>query len=303
MRMRMLRTALAGVLLLGVVSLTRADSVCLIDPAKKAEDKDRESEQRNITIEDEGPGGIKIKMKMGKNDVIKQVPVKDIVFVVYETPSVSRLTFRAPFSKENSARSASKARRAKLLEEAMDGYSRLAEAMKDRPTARRYLQFKMAEVTMLQAEDDPTKTDTAIRMLTDFKKDGASTWTITPALKMLARLQEDAGRTDEARKTYEELAELPELPQELKQESEILVGRLLLRGEVRRRGETSGQTGQPDEHRRHATAVGAGVPRGEPDRPEQAGHGGKGPARSDPRQHRQPNASRGLQPAGRLLFT
>lgn len=95
MRMRMLRTALAGVLLLGVVSLTRADSVCLIDPAKKAEDKDRESEQRNITIEDEGPGGIKIKMKMGKNDVIKQVPVKDIVFVVYETPSVSRLTFRA----------------------------------------------------------------------------------------------------------------------------------------------------------------------------------------------------------------
>ncbi len=83
---------------------------------------------------------------------------------------------------------------------------------------------------MLQAQDDPTKAETAIKMLTEFKQEGKHSWLILPALKTLARLQEEAGKTDDARRTYEELADLPDVPKELKQESDILVGRLLLRG-------------------------------------------------------------------------
>ena len=71
--------------------------------------------------------------------------------------------------------------------------------------------------------------ETAIKLLTDFKQDAKNSWLILTALKTLARLQEDAGRTDDARKTYEELADLPDVPKELKQESEVLVGRLFLR--------------------------------------------------------------------------
>jgi hypothetical protein len=222
---RLLRPALAGAMVLAMVGLTRADSVYYLDPATK-----KPTEYRKIIIEEEGPGGIKIRMKENKKDVVKQIQAKDILELVYETPTVDRVTFRTPFNKENSAKGAAKAKRAKLLDEAMDGYTKLADLLRDRPAGRRYIQFKIAEVLVLQAEDDPTKTDAAIKMLTDLKKDSASSWTITSLLKTLARLQEETGKTDEARKTYEELADLPDVPRELKLESDILVGRLLLRG-------------------------------------------------------------------------
>src|SRR5262249_38610881 len=98
---------------------------------------------------------------------------------------------------------------------------------------RKYVEFKLAEVAAILAQDDPrnvSKRDEAIKLLTQFKTNNPSFWTIVPALKTLARLQEDAGQTQEASKTYEELAAVPGVSKELKQESEILVGRLLLRG-------------------------------------------------------------------------
>jgi hypothetical protein len=120
--------------------------------------------------------------------------------------------------------------RAKLLTEVTDLYNQLKQQLTSRPTARRYIDHKLAEVAVMQAEDDPSKVETAIKLLSDFKKDNPSSWEIVPTLKTLARLQEESGKTDDARKTYEELAEVPDVPAELKQESEILVGRLLLRG-------------------------------------------------------------------------
>ena len=111
----------------------------------------------------------------------------------------------------------------------MDGFKKLDGMMRGKPSARRYIQWKVAEVTVLQAQDDPTRTDEAIKLLTEFKKDNPGSWQILEALKTLAKLQEEAGKADDARKTYEELADAPDVPRELKQESEILVGRLLLR--------------------------------------------------------------------------
>jgi hypothetical protein len=211
-------------MMLVLVGLSRADIVYFKNRATKKEDEYRG------TIEEENPVGIKIKLKAGKME-IKEVPTQDIVRVVYETPDVDPVTFRAPFNKERSARGMTRPKqREKALVEAMDGYIKLGAALRGRPNARRYIQYKIAEVAVLQAQDDPTKVDNAIKLLMDFKQDGKSSWLALPALKTLARLQEDAGRTDDARKTYEELADLPDVPREMRQESEILVGRLLLRG-------------------------------------------------------------------------
>jgi tetratricopeptide (TPR) repeat protein len=67
-------------------------------------------------------------------------------------------------------------------------------------------------------------------LLSEFKTSHPTSWQIMPALKMLARLLEESGKMDDARKSYEELADLPDAPLPLKQESAILVGKLLLRG-------------------------------------------------------------------------
>jgi tetratricopeptide (TPR) repeat protein len=87
----------------------------------------------------------------------------------------------------------------------------------------------MAHVLALQAQDDASKVGEAIKALADFKAEYPNGWQVVPALLELGRLQEDAGKTDDARKTYEQLADLAGVPKETRQESELLVGRLLLR--------------------------------------------------------------------------
>jgi hypothetical protein len=221
---RLLRTVLAGTLVLALAGLTWAQDIVTYKNHTTKKDDDYRG-----TIEEEGPGGIKIKVKVGKETEVKQVKTGDIVSVYYQTKDVDKLTFKQPFGKQDLARRSSKAKRAELLTQATDLYGRLKEQLRDRPAARRYIEYKLAEVAVMQAEDDPSKVETAIKLLSDFKKDNPGSWQIVGALKTLARLQEDSGRVDDARKTYEELAAVPDVPRELKQESEILVGRLLLR--------------------------------------------------------------------------
>ena len=181
-------------------------------------------------IEEESPKGIKIKVREGKKEVIKEIPASDIERILYKAEGVLPPEFRAPFAKEDRARLSTGKLRAKGFQEALDLFTKLEDQLKGNINPRRYIQYKIAELTVLMARDDPSKADMAIRLLTEFKTAHPTSWAIVPALKTLAKLQEDAGKTDEARKTYEELAEVPDVPRELKQESEILVGRLLLRG-------------------------------------------------------------------------
>jgi tetratricopeptide (TPR) repeat protein len=223
--MRLLRTVLAGVLVLALAGLTWAqDIVTYKNHATKKDDDFRG------TIEEEGPGGVKIKVKEGKGTAVKEVKTGDIVSIYYQTNEVDKLSFKQPFGKQELAKRSSKAKRGELLTQATELYGKVRDQLVSRPPARRYIEFKLAEVAVMQAEDDPTKVDAAIKLLSDFKSSHGGSWEIVPALKTLARLQEDTGRSDDARKTYEELAEVPGVPPELKQESEILVGRLLLRG-------------------------------------------------------------------------
>jgi hypothetical protein len=218
---RSLRAALTGALLLMLAGATLAeDRVLFHNRTTKKDDEVRGK------IEEETPGGIKIKDKRTKQT--RMVPAADIQQVIYDALDV--VTFRTPDGKQNAARRAATAKaRAALLTTALEGYADLEKKLVGHPNARRYIRFRIAETTALQAQDNPAQAETAIKLLAEFKKDAPGGWEILPALKILAKLQEDAGKVDDARKSYEELAEVPDVPRELKQESEILVGRLLLR--------------------------------------------------------------------------
>ena len=90
---RVLRTVLAGTLLMMVIGVTRADSVRDMDSKTKKE------ETYTGTIEEENPGGIKIKVREGKTTVVKQVPAGAITRVIYDSVDVDKLTYNAPFNK------------------------------------------------------------------------------------------------------------------------------------------------------------------------------------------------------------
>lgn len=221
--MNRLRVLVAVGVVAAVWGVVRAqDAVYYADRGAKAEKK------LVGTIEEEGPSGIKLRLKDGK-DTVQQIPAATITRVEYQDRSVSIVDYRRPFGKEELARreSREKVRNERLLE-ALEGYGKLEGSLTN-ANARRYVQFKIAEVTALQARDDETKVEEAIKLLTTFKASHAGGWQTMAALKLLARLLEEAGRTDEARKTYEDLADLPDVPADVKQESAVLVGKLLLR--------------------------------------------------------------------------
>jgi hypothetical protein len=179
------------------------------------------------TIEAESPRGITVKERKGA----QTVPAGDVRQVIYRLRNVSPLDFRAPFGKEARALQAGRAEtRRTLLEEALKGFQDLDAQVRDAPPAHRYVQFKIAEVRARLAQEDPGQRDAAIAALTAYKNDFPAGWEITSALKLLAKLQEDRGDGAAAGKTYEELASVPDVPPELKQESEVLVARMLVRG-------------------------------------------------------------------------
>lgn len=218
----MIRKLTASALLAALASLALAqDIVHYNDRVTK-----KNNEKLVGTIEEESPSGIKIKVK----DQVKLIPAADIVRVEYKPKGWAALDYRNPFGKEDRGRTSTGKTREKAYSEAMEGYTKLLPTMAEHLQARRYIEFRIADLTAVMAQDEPAKREEAIKLLTAFEASHPTAWTIVPALKTLARLLEDASRGDEARKAYEKLAAIPDVPADLKQESEILVGRLLLRG-------------------------------------------------------------------------
>ena len=192
-----------------------------------------------------------MKIKGAKTKESKFIPAADIQRILYAKSfqDIGSVVYQSPFRKEEKASEVTNAlaklkdptggdeksrlrmesaRTGHLLDAASE-YAKLEKDVKE-PAARRYFQYKQAEVALLQAKYDPTRKDDAIKALTDFKTNNREGWELLPVLDALAKLYEEAGKSDEARKAYEEIAELPGAPDAVKQQSGILVGKLYLRG-------------------------------------------------------------------------
>jgi hypothetical protein len=180
------------------------------------------------TIQKEGPGGIRIKEKRG--GAVKDVPALNVVQVNYQQTKVDVQLYKDAFAKERVALRATKAAERKdRLQKALEAYRNLARQLREDVRAHRYVQYKVCEVLAHQAKDDPKVRDEAIAALAAFKRDHGSGWQVLPALNLLAQLQEEGGKLEDALKTYQELADVPDVPRDVKQTSDVLIGQLLLR--------------------------------------------------------------------------
>jgi hypothetical protein len=180
------------------------------------------------TIEAETTAGIRLKDRGG----VKLIPAGDVRHVAYKNDKVPILEFRTLATREDRALApAEKAEaRKKALGEVLKGYEEMAPKLKDVPAAQRYLQFKIAQVKFHLARDEASQLDAAAAALQAFLADHGKAWETVPSLKMLAQVQEAKGDLEAAAKTYQVLTALPDLPADLKRDSAILEGQLLLRG-------------------------------------------------------------------------
>jgi hypothetical protein len=183
------------------------------------------------TIKGDSPAGLKVESR----GAVKLIPPLDVVRVAFDLKGteVAELDYRRPFSKEDAALEPTTSDRArkKDLEEALEAYQALdAKLRNSLPSAHRYLRFKAAHVKALLAQGDANRLDDAVAALAAYRTDNPGTWEVVPCLKELAQLQEQKGDTEAAARTYAELAALPGLAREVKEQSEIWLARLLVRG-------------------------------------------------------------------------
>jgi tetratricopeptide (TPR) repeat protein len=198
-------------------------------PAAWAQDRVRffdRAQQKEVettgTIEKESPAGIAIGSRT--------VPAGDVVDVVYDALKQSKLDYTSAASKERTAATtATAAERQKALGEAQAAYQDLLRtAPAAAKAARRHIQYRLALIEARLAEDDATRTEGAARELKEFLTKYPDAWQIFPGTRALARLQVKTKQVEEARRTYEELARLPGLPQEIRQECALLAVEALL---------------------------------------------------------------------------
>ena len=230
----MFRNLTAVALLLGAASAVLAVDKVHYQPraaAKYQEFVAKKGDPIEGKIEKESSAGIEIKiLKSGKKVTI---PADDVLVVEYDVGTGKVSDFRSPLFKLETARTKTGNERTKILTAEQEKLRKLHKDVAGYTDAQRYVEFKIAEIQVMLAQDDPNdvnKRNEAIKLMAAFADKNGTAWTIVPALKTLARLQEEAGRTDDARATYEKLAGVNGAPKELKRESNILVGRLLLRG-------------------------------------------------------------------------
>jgi hypothetical protein len=218
-----------GAVVIGMVTLGSATLRAQQEEVKVLDHLTNKESVVKGAIESEGPDGIKVKV----GNEVKLIPAADIRYVQYKLTNVKNYEYSAPFTAEAKALdpTTKPADKPKRLAEARTLFETLASKLANEPSASatRFIHFKVIQIAALQAKDDPTQIEPTIKLLLAFKKEHDKGWEIVPALKLLARMQEDKGDIAEARQTYLDLAKIPNLPKEVKQEVDLLVAQLSLR--------------------------------------------------------------------------
>jgi tetratricopeptide (TPR) repeat protein len=219
----MKRAAMGLALALGLCGLARADIVTVRDPGGNKYGKDIVGDIKN-----ESPGGITIKEK----GTDKTVSPLDVQAVVYTLDKVEKAAFNVPEQKEvNALLEKDPRQRQKLLDEALKGFKELQGRVGDHEKAKRYVDYRVARCQAYIAKDDPSQRAAAVKALDEFRnnrtnKDG---WEILPVLRLLAQMQEEDGKLDDAAATLEQVVNLPGVPADVKQTSTVLVAEMFIR--------------------------------------------------------------------------
>jgi hypothetical protein len=184
------------------------------------------------TIEDESPQGVVYKPAAGAGT--REIAALDISEVTYEVPGAIKLTYRSALGDEKRAAdpSARDAERKKSLADALKSYQEILPRLSEGKLkfAERHVQFKIARLLARLAEEDKDQTGAAVEALSRYLSKYADGWQVTQAARLLARLQLARGDAAGARKTYEDLAAIPKIPEAVRKECDFQIAEAMIRG-------------------------------------------------------------------------
>ncbi len=177
-------------------------------------------------IKTESAGGIVL---AGSKDVIPADVILDVVYEVKPLGIQVNQYRPARNAEKNANDPGMEGKRPGQLAEAIGKYEAALKGLDAGQTAaQRHLEYKIAYLTGIQAQEGAGSVDQAIARLKEFQSKHADCWQILSALKLLAGLQIAQKRFDDAETTYSVLAKA-NVPDEIKLEAELGAAQVNLR--------------------------------------------------------------------------
>lgn len=164
----------------------------------------------------------------------REIAATEIIDITYEVPASVRLTYRGALADERKIADPStrEEERKKAFNDALKSYQEILPRLAGEKSkfAERHVQYKIARLLARRAQEEPSHLESALAALTKFKKEHADGWQISPCAELMAQLQLEKGDYESARKTYEELAATANIPKEVRQDCELRIIEMLIRG-------------------------------------------------------------------------
>ena len=193
--------------------------------------RDRSSKPEKVstisgTITDETVNNIKIKPNVGPE---KEISAADIIEIVYTVPGAMLFEYQNARNAEGRRGTADGK---KAIVDALAGYRKVLASLKDEKTNKlqRHLHFKIASLVASQAESKENKL-AAAEEIDKFRKANPNSWQLVSAVRQLAAIWMENGKSEEAAKVFDDLAKVPNLSKEVKQEVELTVIDVLMQAE------------------------------------------------------------------------
>jgi TolA-binding protein len=221
------RLGLVWAALLLAAPLARAQTS---DSIRYIDHKTGKEENAKCAIESENPAGITFR----QGSTTKTVPALDVLDVLYDKSigGGNLITYRKAQREEEKVQQPTldAAARKTAFQECLAAYRELTDTSKESKAATRHVHFALARLLARRSGDDPEQVEPAVAALKKFLTDYADGWQLVQASRLLGQLQEAKGDLAGATKTYEQLAAREDVPKETRQEADLFVARMLLRG-------------------------------------------------------------------------
>jgi tetratricopeptide (TPR) repeat protein len=180
------------------------------------------------TIQSENPSRIVIKPDRGVGT--REIAIHDLRDVIYTVPQLIRQDYRKASNRERDAMSATREETRKTeLQTALELYKDLADKVTEEK-AKRNIEFKIAKLLTLTASN-AKGVEKATEALRAFRTKHAKSWQISECTELLAQMQMEGKDWEGAQKTFEEMAAMPGLPAELRQDCDLKIAQVMVRGQ------------------------------------------------------------------------
>ncbi len=130
---------------------------------------------------------------------------------------------------EKDGESADPAKRKAAWTTAISKYNETLKQMKAHPNAMRNIRYRIALLTLKQAQDSKASTANAVLELQRFRTDFPNSWQINHVMPLIAQVQMDANDFKAAAATFQDMADMESLPAEVRTSAEIMIVQVAVR--------------------------------------------------------------------------